>query len=182
MHIIGLSGSLRKASLNSGLLRAATKILPDNMTMETFTLHDIPLYNGDLEQDQFPEFVTALKEKIAQADGLLISSPEYNHSIPGVMKNALDWLTRPSGEALRVFNNKPVALMGASPSGFGTHNAQTAWLPIIRLLNIRPFFQSKLAIPQAHKVFDEQGNLNDEKTQEQLKSFLADFASFLGQS
>lgn len=180
MHIIGISGSLRKASLNTGLLRAAQALLPTNTTLESFTLHDIPLYDGDLESSNYPQHARELKDKIAAADGLLISAPEYNHSIGGVMKNTLDWLTRPPGEGKRVFDAKPVALMGASPSGFGTHNGQTAWLPIFRLLNMRPFFQQRLTIAHAMDLFDDQGNLTDEKTKTQLKEFLAGFVDFVG--
>jgi chromate reductase len=132
-HLIGLSGSLRQGSFNTALLRAAVALMPENAELAIGSIREIPLYDGDREAaDGIPEPVAALKDAIAAADGLLLVTPEYNNSIPGVFKNAIDWLTRPPADIKRVFGGKPVALMGASPGGFGTILSQSAWLPVFR--------------------------------------------------
>ncbi|MFO7169943.1 MAG: NAD(P)H-dependent oxidoreductase, partial [Chloroflexota bacterium] len=127
IHVLGISGSLRRASWNSGLLRAAAELLPEGMTLEIFDLAPIPMYNQDLERDP-PAAVVELRTRVAAADGLLIATPEYNYSIPGVLKNAIDWLSRPSADIARVFRGRPVGVIGASPGRFGTLLSQTAWL------------------------------------------------------
>jgi len=137
-RIIGIAGSLRKGSYNAALLRAAAERAPAGMEVEIASIAGIPLYDGDLESEQgIPDRVTALKDKIAAADGLLLVTPEYNNSMPGVLKNAIDWLTRPAKDIPRVFGDKPVAIMGATPGGGGTRLAQTAWLPVLRTLGTR---------------------------------------------
>lgn len=179
MKLIGFSGSLRKASFNTSLLKAAKSLTPDNVELEIINIDAIPLYNGDLEDEHgIPNAVLSIKDKIAEADGLIISSPEYNHSIPGVLKNALDWLTRPAEDISRVFGNKPIAIVGASPGGFGTFNAQTAWLPILRFLKVRPYFRNRITVSQAFKVFDSEGELQDPEIRDQLKTYLRDFCDF----
>jgi len=133
--ITGISGSLRRASFNTGLLRAAGTLLPEGDRLLVAHIAKIPLYDGDLEQRSgVPDAVAALKEALAGADAILIATPEYNNSIPGVLKNAIDWASRPSTDIPRIFGGKPVALMGASPGGFGTVLAQAAWLPVLRTL------------------------------------------------
>ena len=133
--ILGLSGSLRSGSLNSSLLRAAVGEMPKGVTLEVGSIKGIPLYDGDLEAAQgLPDAVVKLKERVVATDGLLLVTPEYNNSLPGVFKNAIDWLTRPAADIPRVFGNRPVAVMGASPGGFGTLLAQSAWLPVLKTL------------------------------------------------
>ena len=156
--IIGLSGSLRRASYNAALLGAAAELAPAGCTIEIASIKGIPLYDGDLEAKQgIPKPVAALKDRIAAADGLLLVTPEYNHSLPGVFKNAIDWLSRPASDIGRVFGNKPVGLIGATPGGMGTAFSQTAWLPILRTLGTRPFFGKMLYVSNAGKIFDAQG-------------------------
>jgi hypothetical protein len=119
--LIGISSSLRRGSFNTALLRAAAEFVPDGTELTVETIHGIPLYDADVETaDGIPERVSALKEAIVTADGLLLATPEYNNSLPGVFKNAIDWLSRPSADIGRVFGGKPVAVLGASPGGFGT--------------------------------------------------------------
>jgi len=177
--IIGLSGSLRRGSYNAALLRAAAAFAPPDCTVQIESFRDFPLYDGDLEAKRgIPKPVADLKDRIAAANGLLLVTPEYNNSIPGVFKNAIDWLSRPATDIDRVFGNKPVGLIGASPGRMGTAFAQTAWLPVLRALGTRPFFGNLLYVAGAAKVFDTQGQLIDESTRERLRTYLVNFATF----
>lgn len=129
MRLIGVSGSLRAGSFNTALLRAAQGLTPPGVELIEGSIRGIPLYDADLERDHgLPETVTALKTLIMQADGLILFTPEYNNSIPGVFKNAIDWLSRPASDIPQVFGNRPVAVLGASTGGFGTIMSQAAWL------------------------------------------------------
>jgi NAD(P)H-dependent FMN reductase len=178
IRILGISGSLRTGSFNTALLHNA-RLLPTGVELEVATLHGIPLYDGDLEQSEgIPVAVTALKERIIACDGLLLATPEYNHSIPGVFKNAIDWLSRPGSDIPGVFGGKPCALLGASPGGFGTVLAQNAWLAVLRTLGTRHWSGGRLLLSRAGQAFDAQGQLVDETARKQLQAFVADFAAF----
>jgi chromate reductase len=181
MTIIGISGSLRKGSYNASLLRAATESVSEGTKLDIASIREIPLYDGDVEEvSGVPASVQQLKDRIAAADGLLLVTPEYNNSMPGVFKNAIDWLSRPGKDIKRVFGNRPVALMGATPGGGGTILAQNAWLPVLRTLQTRPWFGGRLLVSSAAKVFDANGALIDEQIRTQLKTFMTGFESFIG--
>ena len=178
MRIVGFSGSLRTGSYNTALLRAAQQFVPPGGVLEIASIAEIPLYNFDVENAAFPQAVSKLKDRIAAADGLLISTPEYNNSIPGVAKNVVDWLSRPPDDADRVFKGLPVAVMGTSPSRFGTVLSQNAWLSALRTLETRCYFEGRLVIPNAGKVFDEHGAVADAKVLALLATFVAGFFEF----
>lgn len=176
--ILGISGSLRAGSYNTALLRAAAGVMPAGATLEVATLRGIPLYDGDAEaRDGIPPAVQALKERVAACDALLLATPEYNNSMPGVLKNAMDWLSRPPADSARVFGGRPVAVIGASPGGFGTILAQNAWLPVLRTLGMQPWFGGRLMVSRAGQAFDEAGELVDEKVKAQLQQFLQGFVA-----
>ncbi len=180
-RIIGIAGSLRKGSYNAALLRAAVEVAPQGFEVEVGTIAGIPLYDGDAESEHgIPEAVTALKDKIAGADGLLICTPEYNNAMPGVLKNAIDWLTRPPKDIARVFADKPVAMIGATPGGGGTRLSQASWLPVLRTLGTRQWNGGSLFVAKAHEVFDKDGKLIDDKIRKLLTGFMAGFAEFIG--
>jgi chromate reductase len=177
--IIGISGSLRRASFNSALLRAALELAPAELRIETATLAGIPLYDGDLESQGIPPAVAALKDRIAASQGLLLVTPEYNQSLPGVFKNAIDWCSRPASDIARVFAGKPVGLIGATPGPGGTRLSQTAWLPVLRTLNLQPWFGRSLFVAGAGQVFDAEGKLVDATIRRLLTEYLAGFAQFV---
>jgi len=179
-RILGISGSLRAQSFNTILLRAAQALAPDGVVFDAATLHGIPLYDGDLEQGEgLPIAAAELKERVVAADGVLLVTPEYNNGIPGVFKNGIDWLSRPSSDIARVFGDRPFALIGASPGGFGTILSQNAWLPVLRTLGTRFWSGGRLMVSRAHLAFDENGAIRDEKLRAQLADFLAGFAAFI---
>lgn len=178
--ILGIAGSLRKGSFNAALLRAAGEFTPPSVKFEIATIQGIPLYDGDLEAESgIPEPVRALKDRIANSAGLLLVTPEYNNSIPGVLKNAIDWLSRPPADIPRVFGDLPVGLMGASPGRFGTVLSQTAWLPVLRTLGVNSWFGPRVIVGGASKVFDSGGRLIDETVRGLLKDFMQGFAEFV---
>ncbi len=179
VSILGISGSLRAGSFNTALLRAAQQVAGADIRLDAATLHGIPLYDGDVEAAQgLPPAAQALKDKVRACDGLLLVTPEYNNGIPGVFKNAVDWLSRPPADIPAVFGGRPVAVIGASPGGFGTILAQDAWWPVLRTLRARVWFGGRLMVSRAGAAFDGDGNLVDDKVRAQLRDFVHGFAQF----
>jgi NAD(P)H-dependent FMN reductase len=182
LTIVGFSGSLRRQSYNSALLRAAAAMMPAGSRLDMASIRTFPLYNGDDEAAQgIPADVASLKDAIAAADGLLIATPEYNNSVPGVAKNAIDWLSRPPSDIARVFAGKPVAVIGASPGGFGTILSQNAWLPVLRTLGAGLWTGGRLMVSRAGNVFDADGNIVDERTNDGLRRYVEGFVAHVGE-
>lgn len=153
--------------------------MPSGAELKIESIEGIPLYNGDVEASEgIPQRVAELKKVVADSDGLILATPEYNNSIPGVFKNAVDWLSRPPADVKAVFGGKPVAIMGASPGGFGTILSQNAWLPVLRTLGTNPWFGSRMMVSRAASVFDENGKMTDESIRKQLQQFLIGFVEF----
>jgi len=178
-NLIGLSGSLRRGSYNSAVLRAAAAMMPPESALKIETIAGIPLYHGDEEAEHgVPEVVSRLKDAIAAADGLLLVTPEYNNSMPGVAKNAIDWLTRPASDIARVFGGKPVAIAGASPGGFGTILSQNAWLPVFRTLGA-DLWSGRLLVSRAGGLVDANAEIADAKTRENIQKFMAAFVAYV---
>jgi chromate reductase, NAD(P)H dehydrogenase (quinone) len=178
--IVGFAGSLRRGSYNAALLRAAKAMMPPGSALEAASIAEIPLYNGDDEAaNDIPPAVAALKDSIASANGLLIATPEYNNSIPGVAKNAIDWLSRPASDIARVFGGKQVALIGASPGGFGTIMSQNAWLPVFRTLGAELWAGGRMLVSRAGKVFDTDGNIVDSAVNDALRKFLEGYVAYV---
>jgi NAD(P)H-dependent FMN reductase len=162
------------------LLRATAEAAPPGTSIEIESIREIPLYDGDVEAEQgLPPAVQRLKDRIAGADGVLIATPEYNNSMPGVLKNAIDWLSRPAADIARVFRGRPVAVMGATPGPGGTALSQAAWLPVLRTLGLRPWFEGRVLISGAGKVFDSDGRVVDAATQDRIRTFVDGFAAFV---
>ncbi len=176
--ILALSGSLRRASFNTALLHAAKSLCPPGVQLTVHTLHGIPLYDGDVEAQGVPEAVTVLAQAIQAADGLLICTPEYNNSIPGVLKNGLDWLSR-GAEGKKTFAGKPTALMGATPGGFGTVQSQDAMLSVLRAFSVDFWFGGRLMVSKANTLLDAAGDLQDEALKTQLRDFLKGFSAHI---
>jgi chromate reductase, NAD(P)H dehydrogenase (quinone) len=180
MTIVGISGSLRKNSFNSGLLRAAAEAVSAETHLEIVSIREIPLYDGDVEESSgVPLVVQQLKDRVASADGLLLATPEYNNSIPGVFKNAIDWLSRPDSDIKRVFGGRPVAVIGASPGNFGTILSQNAWLPVLRTLRTDFWAEGRLMVSRAQTVFNEDGTIAELKIEEQLRKYLEGFVAYV---
>ena len=175
MQLIGFSGSLRKDSYNRALLRAAAELLPQGHTLEVLEIGHLPLYNQDLEAD-FPVSVKEIKEKIRNSDGIIIATPEFNRSLSGVLKNMIDWTSRPYGDS--AWKGLPVLVMGASGGNIGTALAQSHLKSILLYLDCRVPGQPEIYIGTAQDKFDKAGALTDEKTKEFLVGALKTFATF----
>ena len=175
IHVLGFAGSLRKESFNRAALRAATELLPDGVTLETFDLRPIPLYDGDVEAAGLPDPVREFRSRIAASDALLIVTPEYNYSMPGVLKNAIDWASRPPDQPL---NGKPVGIMGASRGGFGTARAQYHLRQTCVFTNMLPVNKPEVFISTAHEKFDAEGRLMDEAARRGIHMLLAALADW----
>ena len=167
--ILGIAGSLRRESYNRGALRAATKLLPEGATLDVFELDGIPGFNQDQEQNP-PAKVVELKKRVRGADAILFVTPEYNYSVPGVLKNAIDWASRPYGDS--AWNGKPAAIMGASIGGIATARAQYHLRQIMVFLNMFPINQPEVMIGNAADRFDAEGNLTDETTKDYIRRLL----------
>ena len=172
IQLVGVSGSLRKGSYNTMLLKAALQLLPPNVSMEIISIEDIPLYNADLDMPaakQRPETVEHFRKILTDADGILISSPEYNYSIPGGLKNAIDWASRGEDSPLL---RKPIAVIGATPGLWGTTRMQLAFHNVFLFLDMKPVYKPEVLVAQAEKKFDKNGNLIDEMAKKLLKQKL----------
>jgi NAD(P)H-dependent FMN reductase len=177
--ILGIAGSLRKKSLNRALLHAAESRVPAGTTLEIATFEGFPIYDGDLEAASgVPAVVERVKARLAAADGLLLVTPEYNNSLPGPLKNAIDWLSRPPKDQPRVFGKLPVGVIGATPGRGGTRLAQAAWLGVFRTLGMRPWFDKALYVGDAASAFDSELELQDAKIASLLEDYLRGFAAY----
>jgi chromate reductase len=177
IRVLGVAGSLRKGSYNRALLRAAQMRAPNGMRIDVFDLDEVPLYNGDVEAAGDPPGVTKLKDAIRAADGVLFATPEYNHGVPGVMKNAVDWASRPARDA--ALNGKPVGLIGASPGQVGTARGQSQLRQAFGFTNSYCMPQPEVLVFRAHEKFDDAGELTDEKTAEFLGKYLEAFRAWV---
>lgn len=176
--ILGIAGSLRKESFNRALLRAAGELVPERARLETFELEGLPHFNQDDEQNPHPR-VTELKERVRAADAILFVTPEYNYSIPGVLKNAIDCASRPYGDS--AWNGKPAAIMGASVGTQGTSRAQYHLRQTFVFLNIYAVNQPEVMVSNAPKRFDQEGKLTDETTKKLVQQLLAELVNWTRQ-
>ncbi len=180
LRFLGFVGSLRKGSFNRNLMRTAMQVLPEGVTLEVFEIGEIPLFNQEFERNP-PEIVQQLKTKIRAADAILFVSPEYNYSIPGVLKNAIDWASRPYND--NAWDGKPVAIMSASTGKLGGARMQYHLRQSFVFLNMHPINRPEFMLAGAATYFDEQGNLKDEDTRNRIRDMLnalADWTRELG--
>jgi chromate reductase, NAD(P)H dehydrogenase (quinone) len=176
-NVVGFAGSLRRGSYNRGLLRAATELAPPALHIVIHELDGIPLYNGDVEAAGAPSSVVQLRDAIRKADGLLIATPEYNHGVPGVLKNTIDWLSRPPRDS--ALNGKVAAIMGASPGMIGTARGQSQLRQAFAFTNTYALLQPEVLVGRAHEKFDADGRLVHQATREFLATFLERFADLI---
>jgi chromate reductase, NAD(P)H dehydrogenase (quinone) len=174
VRILGIAGSLRQGSFNAAALRAAVELAPEGVAVEPASIRDIPLYDGDLEKRGFPEPVVAFRAAVASADAVLFVTPEYNHSVPGVLKNAIDWASRPPSQP---FDGKPVGMMGASGGPVGTARAQAHLRHIMVSINALPLNRPQVLIGQAESRFED-GRLTDETSREHVRALLVALAAW----
>ena len=175
VSVLGFSGSLRKGSFNAAVLRAAVELTPVDMRLETFDLHGMPLYDGDVEAAGLPDTVRRFRERIGAADALLIVTPEYNYSMAGVLKNAIDWASRPPDQP---FRGKPVAIAGASMGGFGTARAQYHLRQTCVYLEMIPLNKPEVFVSAAHQKVDAEGRLTDEPSRAAIRALLEALAAW----
>src|SRR5215216_2627000 len=169
IRILGIAGSLRRDSYNRAALRAATELTPAGATLDVFEIDGLPGFSQDEEQNP-PAKIVELKQRIREADAILIVTPEYNYSVPGVLKNAIDWASRPYGDS--AWNGKPAAIMGASVGTIGTARAQYHLRQMFVFLNVFAVNQPEVMISNAAKRFDADGNLTDERTKDYIRQLL----------
>jgi len=177
LKVLAFAGSLRAGSYNRALVRAAQELAPSDLHLTIFDLADVPLYNGDVEAAGDPPGVMQFKTAIREADGVLIATPEYNHGVPGVTKNAIDWASRPPGKA--PLDHKPMAILGASPGITGTARGQSQLRQAFEFTNSFAMPQPELLVFRAHEKFDAEGRLTDETTRQLLQKFLLAFAAWI---
>ncbi len=176
LKVLGFAGSLRAGSYNKSLLRAAADLMPEDANLEIFDIGGIPAFNQDIESDMMPERVKDLKSKIREADAILVATPEYNFSVPGVLKNAIDWASRPYGD--NPFDGKPVAIVSASVGMLGGARAQYHLRQIFVFLNMYPVNRPEVMVTFAQDKFDESGRLADENTQNFLRQLLENLVNW----
>ena len=172
VHLAGMSGSLRRESFNTLLLHAVQQLLPENTTMEIVSIADQPLYDADMDvpaSTSRPAIVQKFRDILSSADGIVIASPEYNYSIPGGLKNAIDWASRGQDSPLM---NKPVAVMGATTGMWGTVRMQTAFLPVFTFLNMKPVLKPEVLLAKAQDKFNAEGKLTDDFAKEMIRKKL----------
>jgi chromate reductase len=174
--VAGIAGSLRRGSFNRGLLRAAAELAPDGMTITPLEIRELPLYDADLDVEGGPEVVRAFKAAIFAADGLFIATPEYNYSMPGVLKNALDWASRAPERAMQ---NKAVAIVGATPGRWGTVRSQLALRQMLMFPACRVMPAPLMTIAGAREHFDSDGNLTNNEMRDQLAAVLNAFSTWI---
>lgn len=180
LRVVGIAGSLRKASLNRALLRAAQELAPPEMRVEIEDLAGVPMFNSDLDNGAPPPAVAHLRRSVREADGLLLVTPEYNHGVPGVLKNAIDWLSQPLHAS--ALEGKPTALMGASTGLAGTARGQSQLRQAFVLTNTPAMLRPEVLVGRAHERFDAEGRLTDETTRRFLSDFLRQFMGWIYQN
>lgn len=176
LRVLGIAGSLRRASYNRALLRAAAELAPPGMEIVTHDLIDIPLFNEDVEAEGIPAPVQALRDAVAAADALLFATPEYNHGVPGVLKNAVDWASRPPGRS--VLAGKVAAVFGASPGATGTARGQAQLRQAFVFTQTYAVLQPEVLVFRAHEKFDAEGRLTDEATRRFVRKLLDELAAY----
>ena len=177
LRVVAVAGSLRRSSYNRSLLRAAQGLRPAQLLLEIHHLDGIPLFNEDVERDEIPPAVAHLRDAVAGADGFLVATPEYNRGVPGVMKNAFDWLSRPAGES--VLEGKPAGIMGATPGSSGTAYAQSELRRLFAFTDTPVMMRPEVLVARAQKKFDAEGRLTDAPTRAVVTAFLEQFAAWI---
>lgn len=179
LRVVGIAGSLRRSSYNRALLCAAQQLTPPSLVIEIELLDHVPMFNADLDGADTPEAVVRLRQSVREADGLLLVTPEYNHGVPGVMKNAIDWLSQPLAQS--ALDGKPTAIMGASTGLAGTARGQSQLRQSFVLTNTPAMLRPEVLVGRAQDKFDASGRLIDEPTRRFLRGFLEQFAGWIEQ-